>query len=72
MESFKLCRIHAEGNRMSILVLVLISMGLGTLGCLALCLGWIVTTPFSVFMFAIAYLTMTGQPFVQPRVPANV
>ena len=72
MESFKLCRIHAEGNRMSILVLVLIFMGLGTLGCLALCLGWIVTTPFSVFMFAIAYLTMTGQPFVQPRVPANV
>ena len=57
---------------MSILVLVLISMGLGTLGCLALCLGWIVTTPFSMFMFAIAYLTMTGQPFVQPRVPANV
>ena len=72
MESFRLCYEHAEGNRLNVLVLGLIAMGLSMLGCLALCVGWIATTPFSMFMMAIAYLTMTGQPFVQPKVAENV
>ena len=67
-ESFRLCREHAEGNRLNVLVVGLIAMGLSLLGCLAFCLGWIATTPFSMFMLAIVYLTMTGQPFVQPKV----
>ena len=68
MESFRLAGKHAEGNRLSVLVLALIFFGLGVLGMMAFCIGWIVTAPLSMLMMVIAYLTMTGQPFVQPRI----
>jgi len=68
MESFRLAGKHAAGNRLSVLVLALIFFGLGVLGMMAFCIGWIVTTPLSMLMMVIAYLTMTGQPFVQPRI----
>ena len=71
MEAFGLAQVHARGNRLSIFVLGLCIFGLGTLGVLAFCLGWIATSPFCMLLLVITYLSMTGQPFVQPRVAAN-
>ena len=70
-ESFRLAKVHASGNRLSIFVTWLIISGLGFIGVLACCLGWIATSPFCLLLLVITYLTMTGQPFVQPRVVAN-
>ena len=70
-EAFRLANAHASGNRLSIFVVGLIISGLGLLGVLAFCLGWIATSPFCMLLLVITYLTMTGQPFVQPRVVAN-
>ncbi|MCH1441510.1 MAG: DUF975 family protein [Rubripirellula sp.] len=72
LEAFRLAKTHASGNRLSIFVTGLIFIGLGILGVLALCLGWIATTPFCMLLLVITYLTMTGQPFVQPRVVGNM
>jgi len=71
MESFRLASVHAQGNRMSILAVFLITSGLGLLGMMAFCVGWIATFPFCMLMLVISYLTMTGQPFVQPRIVTN-
>ena len=71
IEAFRLAHVHARGNRLSIFVLGLCIFGLGTLGVLAFCLGWIATSPFCLLLLVITYLSMTGQPFVQPRVAAN-
>lgn len=71
MESFRLASVHAQGNRLSILVMFLITMGLSLLGMMAFCMGWIATVPFCMLILVISYLTMTGQPFVQPRLATN-
>ncbi len=70
-ESFRLAKVHASGNRLSIFVIGLIISGLGFLGFLACCVGWIATVPYCLLLLVITYLSMTGQPFVQPRVAAN-
>jgi len=71
IEAFRLAKVHASGNRLSIFVIGLIISGLGFLGVLACCLGWIATTPYCLLLLVITYLSMTGQPFVQPRVITN-
>ncbi|HBV66571.1 MAG TPA: hypothetical protein DEF45_26550 [Rhodopirellula sp.] len=71
LEAFRLAKVHASGNRLSIFVIGLIISGLGLLGILACCLGWIATSPFCMLLLVISYLTMTGQPFVQPRTVTN-
>ena len=71
IEAFRLAKVHASGNRLSIFVIGLIISGLGLLGVLACCLGWIATTPYCLLLLVITYLSMTGQPFVQPRVITN-
>ena len=71
LDAFRLARVHASENRLSIFVMGLIISGLGFLGVLACCLGWIATSPFCMLLLVISYLTMTGQPFVQPRTVTN-
>ena len=71
IEAFRLAKVHASGNRLSIFVIGLIISGLGFLGVLACCLGWIATTPYCLLLLVITYLSMTGQPFVQPRIIIN-
>jgi len=71
IESFRLASAHANGNRLSILVLFLIAGGLNTIGMFAFCIGWVAAAPFCMLMLVIAYLSMTGQPFIQPRVIPN-
>jgi uncharacterized membrane protein len=71
LEAFRLAKVHASGNRLSIFVIGLIISGLGLLGVLACCLGWIATSPFCMLLLVITYLTMTGQPFVQPPAVTN-
>jgi uncharacterized membrane protein len=65
-ESFRLAGMHASGNRLNVLLLGLMSMGLGVLGLMACGVGLLVTAPLMMLMIAIAYLMMTGQPFFQP------
>ena len=72
LEAFRLAKTHASGNRLTIFVTGLIISGLSILGFLALCLGWIATGPFCMLLLVITYLTMTGQPFVQPRVATDI
>ena len=71
MEAFRLANAHASGNRLNVFVIGVIISGLGILGVMALCLGWIATSPFCLLLLVITYLTMTGQPFVQPQVVTN-
>lgn len=70
-EAFRLAKVHASGNRLSIFVIGLIFLVLGLLGFLACGVGWIATSPFCMLMLVITYLTMTGQPFAQPRIATN-
>ncbi len=66
-ESFRLAGTHAAGNRLNVLLLGLLSIVLSILGLMACGVGLLVTAPLVMMMFAVAYLMMTGQPFVQAR-----
>ena len=66
IESFQLAAKHAAGNRLSAFCLGLLGICLGFLGILLFCIGWLVTTPWTLMMLAVAYLMMTGQRFYQP------
>ena len=65
-ESFQLAGMHAPGNRMQAVLLGIMAIGLSFLGLLACGVGMLVTVPLVMLMIVIAYLMMTGQPFVQP------
>lgn len=66
-ESFRLSGEYTPGNRLSIVLIMLISVGLMALGILACLVGWLATMPIAMMMITISYLMMTGQPFSQPR-----
>lgn len=68
MESFSLAARITEGNRATTFLVWLVSMGIGILGFLALCIGVIFALPLVYLLSATAYLMMSGQLPLQPYV----
>ena len=52
------------GNKLNVFVLALATVGVGLIGALACCVGAWPAMGFVELMWAVAYLTMTGQPTV--------
>jgi hypothetical protein len=59
--SFSLASKITEGNRATAFILVLCGMGIGLLGCMAICVGALFALPLVSVMWATAYLMMSGQ-----------
>ena len=62
LESLRLSSTITNGNKLNILLLVLIMMVVSFLGQLACCIGTIPAFGLINLMWAVAYLMMTGQP----------
>ena len=62
IESLQVSAQITRGNKLSLILLWIVFTMINLLGCLALCVGLIFTTPFTWLMMAVTYLTMTGQP----------
>ena len=66
-ESFGTASMITEGNRLTTIVLWLVSIGAMILGFLALCVGVIFAAPFVSLLWATGYLMMSGQLPSQPQ-----
>jgi hypothetical protein len=66
MESFELAGRITQGNRLTTFLVWLLSVGIGILGVLALCVGVIFALPLVSVLWAVAYLMMSGQLPQQP------
>ena len=53
-----------KGNRMTIFLICLISIGLAILGAFAFCIGVFFAMPLIYLIWVVAYLSMTGQPTI--------
>jgi phage FluMu protein Com len=60
-ESFSLAYTVTEGNRVTTLLLWLLSIAVALLGLLAFCIGIIFAAPLITMLWATAYLMMSGQ-----------
>ncbi len=56
-----------QGNKLSLFLLGLVSVGIIILGVLALVVGIIFAIPLVVIIYTVAYLAMTGQPIASPQ-----
>jgi DNA-directed RNA polymerase subunit RPC12/RpoP len=54
-------KVITKGNLLSLFVLALAGFGIQLLGLLALCVGFLFTSPLVLLMFAVAYCRMSGQ-----------
>jgi hypothetical protein len=68
MESFELAGRITQGNRLTTFLVWLLSVGIGILGVLALCVGVIFALPLVSLLWATAYLMMSGQLPQRPSI----
>lgn len=61
IDSLRLSSQITQGNKANLFLLFLVTIGVGLLGLLALCVGVFFATAFNFLMAAVAYLAMTGQ-----------
>ena len=66
IESFSLAAKITQGNWGTTLLLMLLSIGIFLLGCLALCIGTLFAAPLVALLWGNAYLMMSGQLSAQP------
>ena len=64
IESLTLSMQITQGNRLSIVLVWLLSIAINMLGMLVCCIGVVVTIPLVSLVFVVQYLAMTGQPTV--------
>jgi phage FluMu protein Com len=62
MESLNLSREITRGNKATMFLAFLAMAGLMILGAIPCFLGWFVAFPYSMVLYAVMYLSMTGQP----------
>lgn len=62
IESMKLSAQITQGNKLTLFVLWIVSVGLILAGVLACCVGVFFTAPLVSLLWIVAYLAMTGQP----------
>ena len=68
LDSFRIAGNITEHNRTTTFLIWLLSVGIGALGCLALCIGIIFAAPLVSLLWAVAYLMMSGQLATEPGV----
>jgi phage FluMu protein Com len=66
-ESFGLASTVTEGNRLTTVVIWLVSVGIMIIGFLALCIGVVFAAPLVSLLWATSYLMMSGQLPTQPQ-----
>lgn len=66
-DSFQLAMRFTEGNKATVFVIAIVSFGLLLVSAIPCGIGLLVTFPFFTLMWAVMYLTMTGQPTADQR-----
>lgn len=68
LDAFRVAQKITMQNKMTSLLLIIITAMLGVAGLLACYIGQIFTTPLTTLMMATGYLMITSQPIADPRV----
>jgi hypothetical protein len=69
LDAFRVAQKITLQNKLTSLLLIIVTAGLATAGLLACYIGQIVTTPLATLMLTTAYLMITTQPIADPRLP---
>jgi uncharacterized membrane protein len=62
VDSLKMSKELTEGNKMTLFLIGLVTVGLSILACIPCFLGLLVAVPFFALLNAVIYLAITGQP----------
>ena len=71
MESLRLSLEVTRGNAGNLFVIGFVTGLINLAGLLACGVGLIFTIPFTVLVFPVTYLALTGQPIADPRAPGS-
>ncbi len=66
-DSFQLAMRFTQGNKATVFLIGIVALAMILISAIPCFLGWLFTLPFLGLMWAVVYLTMTGQPTADQR-----